>query len=744
MPGNRQIFEQAMNLGHSAAWDQEWEKAIAAYTRAIKEIPEDPQAYNSLGFALLQARQYDNALKVYSRAAQMSPDDPLPLEKIADVLERLGRLKEAAQAYINVADIYLAQGDLEKSIGNWERATLLTPGLIQIHYRLAQAYERTGRKRAAVMQYLTMAFNFQRSNDKVKALQSIERSLRLEPSNPQVLNAKRAIESGELMAVPKTGDETADDEPRSLASTRRAMPEPEVDTGGAHPLGPLGEATDKALATLAEHVLEGDLSASTAMAIQGIELTKIEAVDEALSAFAAAEKGGMRYPALYMCMGKLYIDAENWQQAQKYLDRVRIDNTFAPGASHGLGLVYVGLNQHRRATEQLIHALELADTQLAMNPDEAAQLVAVYQSLLKSTQGMQEADLATMNGQFLRWLSGSEWKIRIPETRRALADRLRTGDANELKYYVTNTEIVDMVTKIDRYIRQRMFTLAMDEAFFAIEIEPYALPIHQRIAQILMEEGHIQEAIAKYNLVADSFLARDDRAAAADILNEVVKVAPMDIGIRTSLIDLLDREGQHERMLDEYIGLADAHYQLADMEQARATYQEAVRLSQRLNAAPPRRAEILHHIADIDLSRLDLRQALRTYEQIRNLTPDDERTKRALIDIHYRLNNPVEAVKELDGLLRLFAQQKRGDQIVSTLENLVLQRSNDMALRSRLAAVYRQVNRKQDAIAQLDALGELQLEAGLYQDACATVKQIVALGPSDMEQYKRLLAQLGC
>src|ERR1700694_4199888 len=116
MAGNREIYQQAINSGDSAAWDQDWTTAISAYARAIQEIPEDPNAHNSLGLALLQARRYDDALKVYTRAHQLSPDDPLPLEKSADVLERLGRLKDAAQQYISVADVYLAQRDLEKAI----------------------------------------------------------------------------------------------------------------------------------------------------------------------------------------------------------------------------------------------------------------------------------------------------------------------------------------------------------------------------------------------------------------------------------------------------------------------------------------------------------------------------------------------------------------------------------------------------------------------------------------------------
>src|SRR5579859_4264278 len=195
MAGNRQLYEQAMNDGHSAAWDQEWDKAIAAYARAIQELPEDPAAHNSLGLALLNAKRFEDALKVYNRAHTLSPDDTIPLEKGADVLERLGRLQEAAAKYVAVADVYLGQRDLEKAIGNWERATRLSPGLLQIHYRLAQAYERTGQARSALREYLTLAFNFQRSGDKQKAMQAVDRALRLVPNNPQAINAKQAIES---------------------------------------------------------------------------------------------------------------------------------------------------------------------------------------------------------------------------------------------------------------------------------------------------------------------------------------------------------------------------------------------------------------------------------------------------------------------------------------------------------------------------------------------------------------------
>jgi len=742
MARNREIYTRAIESGDSAAWDQDWKTAISAYARAIQEVPDDPDAHNSLGLALLQARRYEDALKVYTRAHQLSPDDPLPLEKSADVLERLGRLKEAAQQYISVADVYLGQRDLEKAIGNWERATRLTPGLMQIHMRLAQSYERTGQRKGAVREYLTLAFNFRANGDTPKALQAVERALRLDPMNPQALNTKQALESGGDVFVPQETEGRANTEQRDGFEHQAAR----ESVGDSDPRGPLGEATEKALADLAEYVLNSDLTASSGQAIQGIELQKIGENAQAINAFLRAEAGGTRHPALSMSLGALYVLQKQWSEAIVLLEKVKETSDYAAGAAHGAGQAYFGQGKQRETARHLIDALRLIDTSLAMGAEETSQLQAVYTSLINGLGAMEEPDLVKMNDRFTKWLTGPDWKRRVAETRRQLTEALSTEGAAALTELVTQggDQITDMVTKIDRYMRQKLYVLAMDEAFHAIEIAPTYLPVHLRVAQILMEEGHTQPAIYKYNMVANSFLARNETGRAADILNEVITLAPTDVGLRTSLIELLEKEERWPELLDQYIRLAGSYAELADLEQARATYQEAMRLAQRINAEPKKRAEILHHIAEIDLSRLDLRQALRTYEQIRVIDPENVEARRALIDLNYRLNNAVDAVKELDGLLRIYAQKRRGDLIVSVLEELVTQLPNDMALRSRLAAVYRQIKRVPDAIAQLDALAELQFEAGLQQDACTTIKQIVALKPNDVRQYMQLLAQLSC
>ena len=126
------------------------------------------------------------------------------------------------------------------------------------------------------------------------------------------------------------------------------------------------------------------------------------------------------------------------------------------------------------------------------------------------------------------------------------------------------------------------------------------------------------------------------------------------------------------------------------------------------------------------------------------MVPDDEVAYRQLVELNYNQGNQVEAIRRLDKLLNIYARKKKISEIVTLLEGMVNTYTDDTGLRSRLAAIYKQLNRKSEAIEQLDALGELQLEAGMHKDACKTIKEIISMKPDGIEQYQKLLSQLGC
>ncbi|MBK9123925.1 MAG: tetratricopeptide repeat protein [Chloroflexi bacterium] len=107
MAGNRDAYTEYMNAGHDAAWDQNWEAAIDHYGRAVKEFEDDGDAQLHLGLSLLRADRLSEALRVLERAHQLTPDDPSAAENAAEALERMGRNREAAQKYVQVAEAYL-------------------------------------------------------------------------------------------------------------------------------------------------------------------------------------------------------------------------------------------------------------------------------------------------------------------------------------------------------------------------------------------------------------------------------------------------------------------------------------------------------------------------------------------------------------------------------------------------------------------------------------------------------------
>lgn len=749
MAGNREVYQRQMDLGNDAGWRGQWSKAVDAFTLAVQEFPDESDAHTNLGLALLRDGQLNAALKVYKRANQLAPTDPEPLEGSAEALERMGRLKEAAQQYVKVSEAYLATRDIEKAIANWERATQLTPGLVSVHAKLAQAYERIGDKPQAIREYLTLAFNFRRMDDIPKAVKAVERALRLDKRNPQALNTLRALRSGGEVHLPEEVKNRSkrSDELQAITDTGLFDFVIEEDVvAEAHPLGPIGESMAEAMEILAQYVVEGGLDMSVAFALQGMEYQRQDVKRDAIAAYQQAIQAGMGHPALKLCLGGLLVLNNQPKDSLSHLGEATLDLNLAAGALHGMGLAYYKLGDQKKASRYLIQSLSSVDTSLATDESEIEELIGVYENLLMALDGRVDEALQPINERFTNLLSGKDWKNRISETRRHLEETFRDEGGQGLVDFLAakgGDILAQSVSMIDRCIRQGLFTLAMDEAHRAVESSPYYLPLHVRMAEIMMKEGRIRQAIDKYNTVAKSYIVRNENERAASILSEVLEMAPLDVEVRMNLIELLEDEQRWDEALDQHMGLANTYQQLSDFDRANDTYVAAEKLARRVSADSTKIVSIKHRIADIAQMRLNTRQAQKVYEEILDIDTSDEKALRVLVDIYFTQGNAVDAVKKLDMLLGAYAKKGQINLMTTLLEELVRMYPQDTALRSRMAQVYKRLGRKGEAIEQLDALGELQLEAGAHEDAANTIRQIIGLKPDRVEEYQRLLSQLG-
>jgi tetratricopeptide (TPR) repeat protein len=163
--------------------------AVAQYTRALYDKaaqalfeasdlnPADSTPYLFLGrmqgvettelhglsekFARFAALQPDNALANYYYAVSLRRDlETLEIKNGAGEEGRTGQIKELLDkaihldpklgpAYLQLGLIASEKDDLQQAITDYEKAVATDPNLVEAHYRLGQAYRRTGRKEEA-------------------------------------------------------------------------------------------------------------------------------------------------------------------------------------------------------------------------------------------------------------------------------------------------------------------------------------------------------------------------------------------------------------------------------------------------------------------------------------------------------------------------------------------------------------------------------------------------------------------
>jgi len=78
---------------------QEYQKAIELYNRAVKINSDFSPAYNQLGYANRLLEKFDDAEIAFKRYIELIPDDPNPYDSYAELLMKIGRFEESIEQY---------------------------------------------------------------------------------------------------------------------------------------------------------------------------------------------------------------------------------------------------------------------------------------------------------------------------------------------------------------------------------------------------------------------------------------------------------------------------------------------------------------------------------------------------------------------------------------------------------------------------------------------------------------------
>ncbi|MCD6402173.1 MAG: tetratricopeptide repeat protein [Anaerolineales bacterium] len=773
MPGPNEIYKEMMEKGHSAAWDQEWNRAVAFYQQALDEKPGDLKALTSVALAFYELKEFKESLKYYIKVAKLSPSDPVPFEKASMIYEKLNQNKYASDAAYRAAEVQIKNKNLKGAIELYSRSVSLLPENLHAHSRLAVIYERLGKKQQAVREYIQVASLMQHNGDVEKTVQSINRALQLLPTSEEAHQALEMVRRGTLLPLPErphggTGllKPVMDEETPQLDMPKGNEEESD---------NPIEEAHKVALAALAEEFFKQQIAQSTPKKserqdlmdiVKGtgpletkevnqekvmirlgsvLELEMQGEYEKASEELKQAFSEGLQSDAGTFEMGYLMDKQGRPESVTRHLQREIKSPDLILGTRLLLGLNYRKIGKISEAARNCLVALKIADSSI-VSEENRIDLQQMYETIIESSiKELDENAMDQICDTVIGLLMRSNWQSYLKNVRVQLLSPSNTETPVPLADVLVNaksSQIIDALTDIRMLAQRGLNRAAMENAFFALESAPIYLPLHMVIGELLYKEGKIQEAVEKYLIISRTYIIRGENSRAGDLLKKVINLAPMNVDSRLLLIDLYKEQGNLVEVIKKYIDLGEVYYHMAELNKARNAYASALRIVNQSELDISWKVRLLHRMADIDVQSLDWRRAIQIYEQIRKINPGDEKAVQKFVDLNFRLGQEDIAIQSLEEYVEYMNKNGRVLDASDLLKSFVEEKPEHPGLHKILGMLYHWQGRTKDGLLELDKAGELYLDNGDQAKGIQVINQIIQLNPPNIEDYRRLLAQL--
>lgn len=764
MNESKNRFQEAMKKGHNAAWDQDWQRAAEYYRLAIEDQPDDPIALVSLGLALYEQGLYDQSLEYYTRAEEVEPENPLAYEKSSQLYELLGRYDEVVPSALKASQLYLHEGNIAKSVECLVRVNRVDTTNLPAHSRLAVIYERTGRDQQAVTEFLIVASLLQHQGEIEDAKKAVDHALSILPSSREAEEARSLINNGVSLPLPipskveAVESEAAPSKPERIdLPTKERVPE----------LDPIEEAHQTALSELANLVFEqgaGGVDREDGSTWDGVPTNQKKypkivfkhlqtAVisqgsgdeEETADQLQQAIDAGLDHPAAYYDLGFILSRGERLERAIRHLQRSLEDEKFTIAARILIARTLRFKGQLNDAATNYLEALRIADAMI-LPEEQKEDMLRMYGPIIEAEA--KQSDVDAKNGLcdlIEELLFRPDWRQHLKEARGEYQIDVDGAPAIPVGEVLTNPQghrIVDSVRTINQYARSGYLRSAMEEAYFAIQFAPTYLPLHTYMGELLLKQEHLKEAIEKFSTIAQTYRARGETLRAVNVLQRLIKAAPMDLEARIQLIALHEEMNHLNEAVTEKVNLAGVYYNLADLTRSREVYLDAYQLAQNTGSSREMSIKILHNLADIEMQSLDWKHAQEIYEQIQSIKPDDPQAAEKLIELRLRLGQDEQAQDELEDYLSFMDLSENNQAALEFLEKLVEEYPDRIYYREKKAELHLKQDQNEAAVQEYDAIGEMLLEAGDTQGALQAIETILDLNPPNIDEYRGIIETL--
>ncbi len=636
MPGNRALYDRAMEQSREAARQKNWDEGLKQAVRALQEFPQDADARSSVVVALFNTGKYPQALQILEELRTNDPNNPFFLEYIARTHEQMGSVTQAISTYTQLADLQQGRRLNARAIDALREVLRLRPDSDDARARLARLIEEGGSRAEAALEYLELARRRQGAGRIEQATQDAETALRLDPNSREAKELIGVLHEALSSAVQATVTAA----PESLET----IPSAAGMTGG---LRSQQFAIEKITSMAQERQEAGD-------------------ADGAIEQYERAVKLGVERSDVFYSLGLLYQERGDHQRAVEMLPRAASDPDYALSAHYALGTSHQELGQLPQAAQEYEQTLRLVDLN-AIGKAESEDLIQMYESAAAIYTQLNDiaraASLYSMLANFLqskRWGKerANEFRLRAKEmTERNMFAKLRTLGTGALTMPEPSTpappspaepmpetwgkirpitdflrpdrleqsssvnifaapaapatpaapadpmaafdalpapekpafapvvpldttgldEVVERyVVASEKYIEQGLMLAAIDACLEVIRLNPDYLPIHLRLGEIYEREDHPEEALAKYQLLIETYMVRNEPRSAIDVYRRLIELSPDTINARLRLAELLKNDGRVVEAAEQLAVVASTYFRMGQTNKALEEYRRGL------------------------------------------------------------------------------------------------------------------------------------------------------------------------
>ncbi len=625
MAGNRGIYNAAMKRAQELAQKQQWSAALREYQRAAAEFPEDVDARLGIAAAYAGLQRWQEAQEVYRKLQQEAPEDPVILERLAESYVQGKDLTQAREVLLRLSDLHVLHRKLPQAIAVLERLEKLLPQDEEVLNRLASLYLRAGDRSSAVRAQTERVRLLFRQGRLDEAMVLGEETLKLAPDNRQVKELLFRLRR-EIAARKERGESPMETAPAGVISTYQ-LEEWAREATEHQERGDLEGAM-----RLYERAVQGGLRRADVLYSLGLlykEAGRLqEAVDLLQGASGDDEFALSSHYALGECyrdLGQLDLAAQEFERAIHLVDLQSIGRE----AVEDLIQMYEAAADVHERRRDLARAASLYATLAGFlqskrwkqgRTDEfrrrAQELTeqSMFEKLRQLGTGILPAIEGQVRGEPTEEVAVEEAAPSIPPltegTLRPITDFLRAAGrpeaafpagapagapvtvkpleealaivppvpvqlpVRELDTSGLGESVQELVQASRIYLERGLFNAAIDACCEVIVQAPDYLPIHLRLAEIYERQDRPEMALAKYQALAQTYLAREEKEKAVEVYRAMLALSPDAVSTRSHLADLLLELGQTEEAVREKIQLAQSYFRLGQTGRAIETFRE--------------------------------------------------------------------------------------------------------------------------------------------------------------------------